>query len=390
VLGTENTNDYDIYWPGFREFMRILASYEPQWTAEEAVRPVFKHSIAFTRALTEGSSGPEFNFESFSNIYYAVELGRGGAPYDENGVLEMSLNYAEMIAWVFRYYTKGLAYVNFEKHYRFNYAPLFFDFHAALYIYDMADELDEYREPETLNVFAYDHMLMVLPMSSKKLLPGSLAKLMEQKGMPRTGRTTVQYQGYTLPGIHIPAEAPSSIAWYYPHSFTREWLAIDDTDEYRREIVPILPEMDLDAVTTATESVEINDKVSARFKPGVPLDNLLPYELADIRRARAERDTLIREATAVVRAMTPRGRGVERGTGRGTRGAPMGVQRGGRGAEIGAIRGGRGAEIGAVRGGRGAERGRGRGETQRGRGGGAQGLSPKVSTGWRSLPSFAP
>jgi 5'-3' exoribonuclease 1 len=172
-----------VSWVGLQAYLTDFAAEESRLLMAAGKTGATYPSVPLTAALVAGA----LDTELFRTTYYQRALGaKGTGPvYNERGLLltePLAEEWLAGLAWVFRYYTEGLEFVNVEWQYRYNYVPLPREILAVLEKVVTGNEVPAF-EWEAIEVRGevlkpYEQLASVLPPASHQLLPVALRPLL--------------------------------------------------------------------------------------------------------------------------------------------------------------------------------------------------------------------
>lgn len=116
----------------------------------------------------------ERGIDQLKNFYYSTVLGFDMQSTGEK-IKEMVLSYLEGLQWVMLYYFQGVS--DWQWYYPFHYAPMISDFLGI----PLSCRPFEYKAPYK----ALEQLLIVIPPSSKKLLPSFYANIMDDPDLKK-------------------------------------------------------------------------------------------------------------------------------------------------------------------------------------------------------------
>jgi hypothetical protein len=301
---------YELNWPGILAFFQQLALMEPELLEREAGRQVTYPSHLLQESITmiqqpDGPTLRQLNYDMFRGAWYTNALGphgetqileqlTGGPVFDvtTDRIVEMIENYFTGLAWVFSYYTNGLASVNVNYNYRYQHSPLFRDMASVLEQLLATGSMEittaEYlATPEQVAFNPVHQLLAVLPPKSRHLLPKEVRFLMDPD---------------------------SPILDLFPLTFT-----IDrEGTNYDWQGITILPPVEASRIIEAVAPVPFAPK---RANAYASAETLIITKNTDIEKLLQDKQRALEK----IRLMT-RGRGRGSGSPRGYQGPPSGYQ----------------------------------------------------------------
>lgn len=184
------TDKGELHWPNLHKFFQYMATYEPQLIEYESRRPI-KHPSKIGRQaiiVTETRQGREiireiaFNFEKYRQLWYLNALAPKGSVIPNlvpgnlypqaNSVSNMVGAYFQGLAWIYRYYTKGMDGINSYWYYPYYNTPLFTE---MFIISQTMPDISGYEKVPQQTVFnVVEQLLVILPLPSRYLLPVEL------------------------------------------------------------------------------------------------------------------------------------------------------------------------------------------------------------------------
>jgi 5'-3' exonuclease len=204
----------DVDFPGLASFLTELAREEPSLLKGEAIKEIQYPSPYLQAALTKNvvigqptiynvqtrvETSATFNYDLFREYWYKQALSPKGQPgtirsitkllgedyFNDlvsgdniiDSITDMCIDYLIGIAWIFRYYNKGMDAVNFKYVYRHHYTPLIGDI-AVVASGSEPEDFVGYKEVMYEYISPIHQLLAVLPPQSKSILPKEVQKLM--------------------------------------------------------------------------------------------------------------------------------------------------------------------------------------------------------------------
>ena len=201
--GVNLTDDEGILWPNMAKYLTELGREEQRLLEMESMRDV-KHpsrmmGISTTKSSALSAGGVKntssFNHNTFRSAWYQNAFALKGKQANifqkllpqenlaanNDKIVEMVRMYLTGMSWVYRYYSKGLEFVNNDFVYRYHYAPLISD------IGFLAQRIGEPNFKIFTEDFIFNHLatevnpvhqlLAVIPPHLKEILPDEVKHL---------------------------------------------------------------------------------------------------------------------------------------------------------------------------------------------------------------------